>query len=352
MGKSSKAPDTSGLEEATKEATALQKQIYQETREDVQPWYKMGTGAVSSISDLLGISGGSVQSREDIYNELLPQYTSKASADGNYMLSPDGRLVSMGGETNEFFDKPQWVLDEIGASGNGVNLFGANSGVGGAAYADDPIEYLKQMGYKDYQSSSDTTDYEALNKAVEERLTAQSETPEGFGSLLERFDLDKFEEDPGYQFRQDEANKALERQMAAQGVTLGGGGAGVVSPQAYRAMQELNQGLASQEYSNAYNRYNADNMNTYNMLMGAAGMGQGSTAQMAAGGQNYATNVGNLQTGLAQAQYEASMANQGGSMFGTLLGAGAGALLAAPTGGMSMAAGAQLGSSIGGSLGI
>ena len=34
--------------------------------------------------------------------------------------------------------------------------------------------------------------------------------------------MDEYKADPGYQFRQDEAQKA-ERQMAAQGVTLGGG---------------------------------------------------------------------------------------------------------------------------------
>jgi hypothetical protein len=52
--------------------------------------------------------------------------------------------------------------------------------------------------------------------------------------------------DPGVQFRIDAANKALERSAAAKGGSLGGG--------QLRALSTLNQGLASQEYGNAYNR--------------------------------------------------------------------------------------------------
>ena len=36
--------DTSGMERATREATALQKLMYEQTREDVQPWYQAGKG--------------------------------------------------------------------------------------------------------------------------------------------------------------------------------------------------------------------------------------------------------------------------------------------------------------------
>lgn len=305
MGKSSKGPDTSGLEEATRQATALQERIYDETRDDVQPWYQMGTGAVSKLSDLLGISGGSVQSRDDIYNELLPQYTSTET----YGSKPKTKRIMTG---TDRWNRP--VYDDV--------LISGGEGV----------------------TTKNTTNYDALNAAVDERFGAQQETPEGFGSLLERFGMDTFEQDPGYQFRQDESRKALERSMAAQGVTLGGGGFGEINPQAYRALDEQSQGLASQEYGNAYGRYVNDQLNTFNMLMGASGSGQQVTGQMANAGQNYATNVGNLQTGLAQAQYQANQANQGGgSMFGSLLGAGVGAAF----GGLP---GARLGAGIGGML--
>lgn len=314
------APDTSGLEQATAQATALQKEIYEQTRGDVQPWYKAGVGGVNKLADLLGISGGSVQGRQDIYNELLPQYTQQQTTQGGGMWTGmDGALYGSEDEATGSYDWDQWEQR------------GTKVPVGGVTQ-----QYAPQ--------TSETIDYDALNAAVEERLGSQG-TPEGYGSLLERFDMSKFEEDPGYQYRQDEANKALQRQMAAQGVTLGGGGYGEVNPAAMRAMQEQSQGLAAQEYGSAFDRYNIDQTNTYNRLAGIAGMGQQATGQMAGAGKNYATNTGQLQTGLAQAQYQAAQANQSnkGSMFGSVLGGIGGAFLGGPTG-------ASVGSSIGGSI--
>ena len=316
--------DTSGLERATEEATALQKMIYEQSREDVQPWYRAGVGSIGKLSDMLGISGGSVQNRQGVYDELLPQYTTQQTTGGgssNLVRAPDGSLLDLNDEQG---------LQNYGGWQSGVDD-PAMSQMMGKWNQDD---FTDQYGFQRLGSqpqTSESINYDALNTAVEERLGNQA-TPEGYGSLLERFDLSKFEEDPSYQFRQDQGNKALERAMAAQGVTLGGGGYGEVNPQVARALQEQNQNLASQEYGNAYNRYENDQNSIFNRLMGVAGMGQGSTGQMQQGGQSYATNVGNLGTGLASAQQQAALANQsqGGSMFGTILGGAAGAFLGNP----------------------
>lgn len=335
-GKGGSSIDTSGLEAATNKAIDLQKEIYDVTREDVQPWYQMGTGAVNRLSDLLGISGGSVLDRGQVYNDLKDQYTTQTKS------PPAG--------DNALFIDP--------STGNVIAYSGIISGKssldpGRLGQIDTRFEKSPESAYAllndfGFQSAGDiggttqsVTDVDALNAAVDERMADQS-VPDDYGSLLERFDLTKFEEDPGYAFRQQESQKALERAMAAQGVTLGGGGYGEINPQVARALEEQSQGLAAQEYGNAYNRYVQDQLNIYNMLTGAAGMGQGSTGILATGGQNYANNVGNLTTGLASAQLNAQMQNQasGGSMFGSLLGAGAGALLGNP----------GFGASIGGAL--
>lgn len=318
--------DTSGLEAATREATALQKQIYEQTREDSQPWYNMGTGAVNLLSDLLGVSGGSVQSRDQVYDELLPQYTSQQSVGGNestMVIAPDGRVynTALGGD----------FANEVGMN-SGNQYYDVAMTMPELVERGD-YDYIRSLGWDTMGTgprTEDVVDYAGLNSAIDERLAGQG-TPDNYGSLLERFSMDKFEEDPGYQFRKDEANKALERQMAAQGITLGGAGEGDINATAYRGMQELNQNLASQEYQNTYNRYVQDQLNTFNMLMGASGQGQGQTGIMATAGSNYANNVGNLTTGLASAQMNAQLANQssGGGMFGSLLGAGIG-LLGAP----------------------
>lgn len=308
--------DTSGLEAATREATALQKQIYEQTRDDVKPWYNMGVGSVNKLADLLGVSGGSVQNRQSIYDELLPQYTTQQTTGGggNLVVAPDGRVYDVTSRNfandvfqnsgNQYYDQAMSVPAMM--QGGGLS---------------DQYQSLGWRSMGPQATTSDIIDYEGLNAAVEARLGGQG-TPDGYGSLLQRFGMDQFQEDPGFKFRQEEANKALERQMASQGITLGGAGEGEINPTAYRAMQELNQGLASQEYGNAYNRYVQDQLNTFNMLMGSAGMGQGSTGIMATAGNQYGTNVGNLQTGLASAQLNAQMAGQAqkSSMFGSLLG--------------------------------
>lgn len=301
--------DTSGLEQATKQATKLQKEIYEQTRGDVQPWYQMGTGSVNLLSDLLGVSGGSVQSRDTLYNELLPQYqttTTTPTSGGDFYIAPDGTVLP----------KSEVVSYVRG------NLRGGTY-VGNGTFEDYASNYgLRPMGDIIGSGTTTTTDYDALNAAIDEQLANQT-NPENYGELLKKFSMEDFEADPGYQFRQDEANKALERQMAAQGVTLGGAGYGEINPQAYRGMQELNQGLASQEYGAARGRYVEDQLNTFNMLMGAAGMGQNATGIQAGAGQSYATNVGNLQTGLASAQLNAQMAQDAKpSMFSQLLGTG------------------------------
>jgi hypothetical protein len=69
-----------------------------------------------------------------------------------------------------------------------------------------------------------------------------------------QFSANDMAQDPGVKFRMDAANQALERSASAKGGTLGGG--------QLRALSTLNQGLASQEFGNAYSRargaYDAD----------------------------------------------------------------------------------------------
>jgi hypothetical protein len=67
---------------------------------------------------------------------------------------------------------------------------------------------------------------------------------------------------PAYQFRQQEAQRALERSAAARG--------GLLSGQFAKALQERSQGLASEEFGNAFNR-----------LSGLVGMGQQAGTQLA-----------------------------------------------------------------------
>jgi hypothetical protein len=109
--------------------------------------------------------------------------------------------------------------------------------------------------------------------------------------------------DPGYQFRMDQANKALSRSAAARGGALGGG--------QLRALTDLNSNLASQEYGNAYARnrgsYQADRAFGYGQSMDQRNefyQNQGNRFNRLSGlvdrGQQAATGLAGMRTGLGR----------------------------------------------------
>lgn len=93
--------------------------------------------------------------------------------------------------------------------------------------------------------------------------------------------------DPGYRFRLDQGNQAIERSAAARGTALSG--------QTLRALQDYAQGLASQEYGNAYDRALGQNDLAYTRLSDLVRLGYGAggnllDARLRAGG----AQAGNL----------------------------------------------------------
>jgi len=127
------------------------------------------------------------------------------------------------------------------------------------------------------------------------------------------FQLGDFQKDPGYEFRMQEGQKALERSAAARGGLMSGGFG--------KALSRYGQDYASNEYGNAYNRFNADRDRRFNRLSAIAGTGQTANGQNGAAGQNYANQVGSNYTNLANAQGASSIA-QGNAWGGALNNAG------------------------------
>ena len=98
------------------------------------------------------------------------------------------------------------------------------------------------------------------------------------------FGMDQFQQDPGYAFRMSEGMKALERGAAARGSLMSGA--------TMKGLQRYGQDFASQEYTNAFNRYGIERERRLNPLQSLAGVGQTSTNQLGAAGQNYANAAG------------------------------------------------------------
>jgi hypothetical protein len=116
-------------------------------------------------------------------------------------------------------------------------------------------------------------------------------TPD-YGMLTRQYGMDQFQQDPGYGFRMSEGMKALERSAAARG--------GLLSGATLKGAQRYGQDLASQEFTNAFNRYQAQlgtrlgtlgsmyggGQAAAGQLVGAAGqMGEGISNALMTGGQ-------------------------------------------------------------------
>lgn len=71
--------------------------------------------------------------------------------------------------------------------------------------------------------------------------------------------------DPGFQFRMEEGQKALERSASARGGLLGGG--------TLKSLARYSQGVASDEYQKAFDRYQTDNAARFGRLQTMSGIG-------------------------------------------------------------------------------
>lgn len=109
----------------------------------------------------------------------------------------------------------------------------------------------------------------------------------------QKFGMAQFQQDPGYAFRLSEGQKTLDRSAAARGGLISGG--------ALRAATRYGQDMGSQEYQNAFNRYQIERNAQLAPLQSLAGVGQTTAAQLGQTGAANAANVGNLITGGAAA---------------------------------------------------
>lgn len=136
------------------------------------------------------------------------------------------------------------------------------------------------------------------------------------GYFNQTYDGQDIYSDPSYQFRLNEGLDAVQSGAAAQG--------GLLSGATLKALQGYGQDMASQEYQNAYNRFNADQTNRYNRLSNIVGLGQNAAAQQGNAGAQTAQAVANNTMAGANAQAAGQIAagNRTANNFGALLGVG------------------------------
>jgi hypothetical protein len=114
------------------------------------------------------------------------------------------------------------------------------------------------------------------------------------GKYARDFSMADYQADPGYAFRLGEGMKGLNATAAARG--------GLISGNALRAATQYGQEMGSQEYQNAYNRYQTNRSNQLNPLQSLMGAGQTATNTMGQAGQNYANQAGEAYMGAGNAR--------------------------------------------------
>jgi hypothetical protein len=211
-----------------------------------------------------------------------------------------------------------WVASAVAASA-AVGLYSANKASSTQANAANQAAQLSQNQF-DVTNEQQRPWREAGGRALT-RLESLAE--------YKPFDMATFAQDPSYQFRLDQGNKSLERSAAARG--------GLISGNTGGALMNYGQGLASQEYNNAFNRYQTERNATLAPYMTLAGYGANANALTANAGATNAANVGNMLTSGAAAQAAGYMGganavgqsvgqylnyNQGNNLIATLRGGG------------------------------
>lgn len=122
------------------------------------------------------------------------------------------------------------------------------------------------------------------------------------GAFTKKFTMADFMADPGYQWRLQQGQKAIESSAAARG--------GLLSGRAVKAASDYTANQASQTYNDAYNRWNSDQASLYNKYSALAGVGQQAVNQVNSAAGQYGANVGNVLT------------NTGNSIASNQIGAG------------------------------
>jgi hypothetical protein len=242
--------------DAANQTNATNRAMSRQQLELQRPFRDTGVAANNRLMELMGLDLGYSQDTADqIYRDLRQKNSEEHAA--QFGFSYDGA--------------PAWAAAEI------------------AATEDKLREEAKRIAKLQYNPNT-------ANRSGD------------FGSLNKRFSNEEFEKDPGYQFRMDEGMKGVEGGAAARGNLLSGA--------ALKAINKYGQGFASNEYGNAYSRFNNDQTNTYNRLAGLVNSGQGATNQMSNTSGQFAQNNANAMGAYGNAQAagymgQANALNQG-----------------------------------------
>lgn len=268
---------------AADRAAALQKEMFDKQVSLQEPFRQAGMAGQNRLMELLGLRvpiepgvGGApaIRSEADLRNALAAQYQTQAP-----VVPTFARTSPREGDPWGWYDTK----------------------------ATSPAGQIDQAGLTAAIEKARAQDQAAFDAYKAKQATAAPSAD--FGKYARDFGMSDFQADPGYAFRLSEGQKALDRQAAARG--------GLISGAALKAAQRYGQDAASQEFTNAFNRYQTNRENQLNPLLSLAGRAQVASNTLGSAAGQYGTNVGNMYLGTGEAQGNAMMAgaNARGSAF-------------------------------------
>jgi len=360
-------------QQAAADSNALQQYMFDRNVELQQPAIDAGNLARNSLLYRLGLSstpmngsnGQKFYTEAELREQLTPQFTTYTGSNGQALGSPTANV-----DTSVNYANPMATLAALGEAGayqyatkkfandpgtlnaylTALNLTGQRSGRQQLSGAEGDFGIINGNGaILPGQGISGSLDTAGLDAEVAKRLAAQEQARKdyeaqvagaggSFGDLAQKFAFntytpEKFSytgedlyKDPSYQFRLEQGQKALDRAGAAAGRFLSG--------RQLQATSDYNQGAASQEFQNAYNRalgtfstnegnrknafdtnetnrfnaYQANFTNAINPLLSLSGSGQVASQFLGNAGQNTANQQSNNLQGAANASGAASIA--------------------------------------------
>ena len=168
----------------------------------------------------------------------------------------------------------------VGAAGSAYASKKSSSAAQTQAASADRASQIQQENFE--QTRKDLMPYKQAGDTSLSQLMGQM-TPDGY--FNQTYTGQDIYSDPSYQFRLQQGQDAIQSSAAAKG--------GLLTGATLKALQNYGQESASQEYSNAYNRFNADQTNRYNRLSNLVGIGQNAAAQVGNAGAQTAQAVAN-----------------------------------------------------------
>lgn len=190
---------------------------------------------------------------------------------------------------------PFFLLAGASLLGSGIGALGASSAANTEANAANQSTAAQLAMYNQTVAREQpfvTAGTTALS-GLESGVGINNGSWTGYGPLNKPFSLADFQSSPGYNFQLQQGENAVLNNASATG-GVGGGNT-------LKALTTFGQGVANQDYWNAYNAYTSQQNQTFSQLSSLASGGQAAAGNLASTGTQVGSNVGNNIVGAGNA---------------------------------------------------